>query len=192
MILGSHNSWSYLPPKHWWMKLLLFMAKCQSVDIQTQYEKYGVRCFDLRLLMKGPIYPVVAHGLMQYKLDYSEFWRQMNYLNDKKDCYIRILNESRTKDSYEKSKQYFIEFCSILEEIYPDIKFWCGKNLYNWKTDYIFQYSPSYEEKYASVCPPRLLDDWIPWLYAKRYNHKNITKETNKDILLIDFVNIQL
>ena len=43
MILGSHNSWSYLPPKHWWMWPFHFMAKCQRVDIREQYEKYGVK-----------------------------------------------------------------------------------------------------------------------------------------------------
>ena len=52
MILGSHNSWSYLPPKHWWMWPIHFMAKCQRVDIREQYEKYGVRCFDLRVRWK--------------------------------------------------------------------------------------------------------------------------------------------
>ena len=41
MIIGSHNSWSYLPPKHWWMRPFAFMARCQSCDIQAQYEKYG-------------------------------------------------------------------------------------------------------------------------------------------------------
>jgi len=48
MILGSHNSWSYLPPKKWYMKPFRFTAQCQDWDIKTQYE-HGVRCFDLRL-----------------------------------------------------------------------------------------------------------------------------------------------
>ena len=49
MVLGSHNAWSYLPARKWWMKMLAFTAKCQKYDIQTQYEKYNSRCFDLRL-----------------------------------------------------------------------------------------------------------------------------------------------
>ena len=49
MILGSHNSWSYLTPRKWWMKLFRFVAQCQDYDIKTQYEQFGVRCFDLRL-----------------------------------------------------------------------------------------------------------------------------------------------
>ena len=31
------------------MRPFSFTCKCQSKDIVTQYEKYGVRCFDLRL-----------------------------------------------------------------------------------------------------------------------------------------------
>lgn len=30
MILGSHNSWSYLPVRKWWMRPIAFMARCQS------------------------------------------------------------------------------------------------------------------------------------------------------------------
>ena len=63
MILGSHNSWSYLPPKHWWMWSFHFMAKCQRVDIREQYEKYGVRCFDLRVRWKKWEMEVSSLGL---------------------------------------------------------------------------------------------------------------------------------
>ena len=31
------------------MKPFRFMARCQDVDIKTQYEKYNVRYFDLRI-----------------------------------------------------------------------------------------------------------------------------------------------
>ena len=49
MLLGSHNSLSYLSPMKWYMIPFHFMAKCQSVDYKTQYEKYGIRLFDIRL-----------------------------------------------------------------------------------------------------------------------------------------------
>ena len=48
MKLASHNSLSYIKPKKWWEKLINFTSKCQSYDIETQYE-YGVRLFDIRI-----------------------------------------------------------------------------------------------------------------------------------------------
>ena len=61
--------------------------------------------------------------------------------------------------------------------------------MYNWENDYEFPYKPSCEEKYSSVCPPKILDDWWPRWFAK-FNNKRIIKEgTDKDILLIDFIN---
>ena len=57
MILGSHNSWTYLSPKKWWMKALAFTAKCQKYDIKTakkhleKFEIYGAIWTD-----KGLIY----------------------------------------------------------------------------------------------------------------------------------------
>jgi hypothetical protein len=50
---------------------------------------------------------------------------------------------------------------------------------------------PTCEENYSSVMPPKWLDDWFPWLYAKLNNRKILSKGTDKDILLIDFVNIK-
>ena len=36
---------------------------------------------------------------------------------------------------------------------------------------------------------PRIIDDWYPRIYAKLNNKRNIKLGTDKDILLIDFVN---
>ena len=69
MLLGSHNSLSYLPPKKWYMKPFHFMARCQSVDYVKQYEEYGIRLFDIRLWFneKGEI--EVRHGLFVFNID---------------------------------------------------------------------------------------------------------------------------
>ena len=67
MILGSHNSWSYLTPRKWWMKLFRFVAQCQDYDIKTQYEQFGVRCFDLRLKFDVEGHTMVAHGLCNFR-----------------------------------------------------------------------------------------------------------------------------
>lgn len=189
MILGSHNSWSYLPPRRWWMRPFAFMAKCQDADIKTQYEKYGVRCFDLRLKYDGTKM-VVAHGKMVYKITIEELCDTLEWLNQKKDVYVRVIHEIRTaKERTETNFKPFWHLGNYLRTHFLNIKFWCGRNLYNWEVDCVFAYNPSCEEKYSSVCKPKGIDDWWPRIYAW-FNNKKIREEgTDKDILLIDFVN---
>ena len=187
MILGSHNAWSYLPPKKWYMRLFRFIAQCQDWDIKTQYE-HGVRCFDLRIRYKGDDLQV-AHGAMVYKIDVADLHKDLEWLNSKGDVYVRLLHEVRNKKQYEKSSvKHFKCDCAAFEQLYPNIKFWCGKNLYNWSTDYEFKNNPTCKELYSSVVLPKI-DDVYPRYYAKKYNKKNYKKGTDRDILLIDFVN---
>ena len=84
----------------------------------------------------------------------------------------------------------FRQFCSLLQQRYSNLKLWCGRNLVNWQIEYYFAKDPSCKELYSSVCMPRIIDDWWPWLYAKIHNKKNRLKNYKEDILLIDFVNI--
>lgn len=171
------------------MKPIAFTARCQSVDIKTQYEKYGVRCFDLRVRFDEDGNMIVAHGIIEYK-DAHVFIKLMS-LNSKKDCYVRVLHEVRSKKQYtEQSVEQFKKFCEGIKLNFKNIRFWCGRNLYNWEKDYDFGEDPSCEEKYASVCKPKLIDDWWPWLFAKTHN-KQIFEEGAENILLIDFVNIK-
>lgn len=192
MVIGSHNSWSYLKPKCWLLRPFAFMARCQEVDIKTQYEKYNVRCFDLRIKFDKNGLPEVRHGFMTYKITSKQLSKDLDYINSKGDCYVRILLEVRSKCQYTIEQiELFKEYCQRISWQYQDIKFWCGRNLYNWDVVCDFGFEPSCEEKYASVCPPKLIDDWYPKLYAERKNKENIQEGTDKDILLIDFVDIQ-
>ena len=188
MILGSHNSWSYLKPKHWYHRPIAFMARCQSLTIQEQYQQ-GVRCFDLRIRYKKWKLQV-AHGNMVYDITEKQLKDDLEYIDSKGDCFVRILHEARTKKQYELSKPFFQSFCYTLNSDYPNIYWWCGRNLYNWQRDYNFDKEPSCEEKYSSVTSPAL-DDWWPWLYARLNNKMILAKGTDKEILLIDFVNIK-
>lgn len=188
MILGSHNSWSYLPPKKWWMKPFTFLAKCQDLDIISQY-KEGVRCFDLRIRYDDDDI-IVAHGMMEYKIKGLQIHSDLGWLNSKGNVQVRILHEARNRKQYTTSSiAKFKSFCKYCELTYTNTKFWCGKNLYNWETDYEFSYKPTCDEKYSSVCPPKILDDWYPRMYAKKNNKKILEAGTDKDILLIDFIN---
>ena len=216
MIIGSHNSWTYLPPKQWWLRPFAFMARCQSASITEQYEKYGVKCFDLRILYDDKGNLSVAHGKFKYKISQSELLTQLEWLNEKENCFVRVLNDARNKAAYTASSvEYFKILCHTIEKAYPNIWFFCGRNLYNWEVDYSFSpppnapqslipalsvgnsstvaqaSEPTCHEDHASVSSPKIIDDWFPWVYAKLNNHSILSKGTDKDILLIDFVNIR-
>lgn len=190
MMLGSHNSWSYLTPKKWWMKLFSFTAKCQDLSIIEQYD-LGVRCFDLRVRFDKDCELKVCHGLFEYDITEKLLYQDLYWLDCKKDVYVRVLHEVRNKKQYTSySINRFIHYCAYISNEFKNIKFWCGRNLYNWNIDYnLFNYFPTCEEKYSSVCKPKLIDDWYPRLFAKLNNKKILEEGTNKDILLIDFVN---
>lgn len=189
MGLASHNSWSYLPPKKWWMRVLGFTSKCQDVDIDEQYEKYGVRCFDLRLKFKNGE-PIVVHNKIEYDITEEQLWDILRWLDHKGDVAIRVLLDIRNKKDYtQEQRDKFVSTCTKYEKTFPNIKFWGGKNIYNEMAEYVFKYKPSCEGRYASVRPPYLIDDLYPRAYAKKYNKKMIEKGTNKDWLMLDFVN---
>lgn len=198
MILGSHNSWSYLPVKKWWMRPIAFTARCQEKTIQEQYA-LGVRCFDLRISFdkkyfgtgndKQVIY--VAHGIFLYKITANELEEHLRWLNERGDCYVRIIHEARTKRQYTKlCVCAFKLMCSFYKYKFLNIRFWCGKNLYNWQQDYDFGIYPTCEENYGSVSNHKWLYAWWPWLYARLHNKTIRAKEIDKEILLIDYVNI--
>lgn len=188
-ILASHNSWTYLPPKKWWMWLLRFTAKCQRLSIKEQYE-HGVRCFDLRVKWIDRKM-VVAHGIIEYDIDAQQVVDDLIWLNDKGDCFVRLIHEIRNKyENTQTAKNYFRNFCDTVEKKLTRICFWNGQNLYDHRNDYHFICEPTCEELYASVMNPKWIDDWWPWWYA-RLNNKRIKEEgTTKDILMIDFVDI--
>lgn len=191
MILGSHNSWSYLKAKKWWLRPFAFMAKCQSKDIFTQFHAYKVRCFDLRVRFSNIGELIIAHGFMEYAINENELFEQLKQLNAYSDVVIRVIHEARTSKQYAPNKvQSFKIFCEYLKKEFPKIKFWCGRNLYNWEYDYKFDDDFSCEENYSSVKAPRLIDDWFPWIYAKLNNKKIFKKGSDKRILLMDFVNL--
>ena len=189
MELASHNSWSYLKPKKWWMRLFTFMAKCQSKDIWRQWCLYGVKCFDLRVRFSKNGELIVAHGLMEYRISQDTLFRDLEMLNEF-GAKVRVLHEARTSKQYTpESIQSFKNFCEYIEKQYPNIDFWCGKNLHNWKEDYDFKKHFTCDERYSSVCPPKFIDDWWPWIYAIFHNKSIVKKGTTKDFLMIDFVN---
>lgn len=173
------------------MRPLAFMARCQRKTIREQYE-LGVRCFDLRIRFDKYWNTLFAHGIVEYDVDPDRVHKDLMWIDNKGDCMVRVLHEARTEKQYSSCNvSIFQDVCRGLQRKFANTKFWCGRNLYNWETDYDFGVYPSCEEKYASVCPPSIIDDWWPWLFAYRHNGKIRQKGTTKDILLIDYVDIK-
>lgn len=187
MIIGSHDTMTYLKPKKWYLYPFQFIARCQSKPIQEQYEKYGVRYFDLRVRFDKNGKTEFAHGLISYK---GNVYDVLNYLNNQnEEIQVRLLLEITKED--EQQEAMFIDFCKWIEVYYDNLKFHNGRRKYDWKVVYKFKNEePSLDQKVSSMTW-KIWDDWFPYLYAKIMNKKNIKKGTDKDCLLIDFVNIQ-
>ena len=188
--IASHNSLTYLPVKKWYLIPFKYMARCQSKDLQTQYEEYNIRFFDIRIKFDSKEDAYFGHGLITYKAKIEDIF---TYLNSKEGVTVRILLENRSKKYYKR----FREFCDYLVKRFPHINFIGGRNKHNWELVYNFPgHEPTYLDKYASNnkltknCSGWFLDDLCPWIYAKCFNKKNIQKGTDKEYLMIDFVNI--
>lgn len=202
MVLGSHNTMTYLKPRKWWMWLGRFMAKCQSKTIQEQYDA-GARWFDLRIVMKPKkshcfdIY--FAHGITEFKGDIHEVLR---FLNGKDDAFCRIILERG--DNIEAFK----EFAKLTMVVYSNLKVtqiakkgdWGSittPNAIYYPMKDAYASSNTYNEKWKNakgilknkMVSGLLIDDLCPWIYAKLHNKKNIKKHKDENIcLLIDFV----
>lgn len=193
MIIGAHNAWSYLPVSKWWMKPISFTARCQRRSIREQYIKYNVRCFDLRIRFSKEELPVICHGIVEYKYSYEELLEDLKWLQSKGDVIVRLLLELRSvkKKDWSKQKQLFNTFYNtILKIFFPNIEFIKGRSLPDWDKVIKGIKEGNEVEDYASVSNPKYIDDWIPILYASINNKKALKKNIDKEILLIDFVDI--
>lgn len=186
---ASHNSFTFLKPKKWYMKLFNFMSRCQRKTIKEQYNNYDVRMFDLRVAFDENGNPSIKHGLMNY--GYNNIGNTLKWLNDKGDSiFMRVILEASRKKCTNTQEEYFKQYCNWLENNFPNIKFTEGCRKYDWHNLYKFSNSnPDVEEDYSSVKDSILNDLW-PWLYAKGHN-KNAIKNCTKEWLMIDFIDIR-
>ena len=194
--LASHNSWSFLGTDKWYLRPFAFMGKCQRCDIRTQYERHGVRCFDLRLRQHDKTVhdrTVIAHGLAEYKYTMDQLAQDLLYLNEKRDCMVRVLHETRTTAQHTAERvEHFRRVCSYLEDTFSDIRFFCGRNLADWTFDYTFkECEPTCTEDYSSVSKYKYLIGWWPWLYAKLNNRRIREGKHETELLMIDYIDIE-
>lgn len=203
MLIGSHNSFTYLKPRKWWMRLFTIFAKCQSKDIFEQYIA-GARYFDLRLKIKfnkyGETDIIVAHGLMEYDISYYGLRGILTNLNNfakgfNEKIYIRLLYELPYKDKSKNAQikeTTFKDFCYYLKLHFSSLTFCGGQRKYDWKQIAYLEPHPNSIDLYSSRTW-KIWDDWCPWIYAKLMNNKNYKKykdsEPKDGFMLMDFVN---
>lgn len=198
-MIGSHNTMTYLKPKSWWMRPLIWMGRCQDKTYQEQY-KSGVKAFDVRVFWDDEGELEFRHGMFAFSgegfSDFLKFCQQ-------KDIIVRLLFEERKFPAYLRKRseklalfERFINLCEWVEETYPYLKLTCCKNtetgqvLYEPKTKELKQYhfyssQTSLWEKF-----PRFDDLW-PRLYSMIRNKKHLRTTQILDsnsITWLDFV----
>lgn len=188
MKLISHNSWTFTTPKKWWMKVINFTAKCQSKTIKEQFDS-GIRAFDLRIRFDKNKQLQVVHGYIVYDISNKELFKDLQYINDNGSAVVRILHDVRNYNQYKTSPvEEFAKYCQYYETMFPNITFFGGNNLFNNNIDYNFKIWFSIEGKYGSAIKPTWLYGWYPRLYAWFNNRFNINEGTDKDYLMLDFI----
>lgn len=192
-MIGSHNSYSYLPPKNLWGKITRPWGKCQDLTLKEQYAK-GVRYFDIRLRVINNKWHLVHNRVDYGSCDSNNYISDLCSICKKGDVYLRFLLDERTKpDNAEEYTKSFITFVkSITYTVsHPNIiecrTFWDWTNHSEAiNTDEKLEVI----ERHASVRAP-----WYKYIlgtkhFAKKYNKDlYINYKTLKwYVLLIDYI----
>ena len=91
VIIGTHNSMSFLKPKHWWMRPINWLfAQCQ--DDETDVFNGG--CMDIRVYWDNDVWRF-AHGLVSYEFGvvYYDIYRTISIFAISGVRYFRIILE---------------------------------------------------------------------------------------------------
>ena len=133
MRLASHNTFTYLQPRRWWMRPFAFMARCQRVSWTAQVFG-GVRLFNLRVRFADKNgSPVICHGLMEYEGRVYDLLQAMNNsaYNLGEPFFVRVVLES--KNPTERDIRLFEGFCAVITNLYPRLRFFGGNDRSDWR-----------------------------------------------------------
>lgn len=160
MKLASHNSLSYYPPQ-WWVIPFNWMARCQSLTIEQQYER-GVRLFDIRLKWSKKHQDWISgHGIATYNVN---IWQILSYLDFKQGCTVRIILEKGNELEFIRDVKEFIN-------VFPDIEFICGRKKKGWVK--LLPELPETDMNHLYWTHERWWKIPFPYLYAKKHNKEN-------------------
>lgn len=195
-MLGSHNSCTYLPCKHWWMYLINWAAKCQNKTLSEQFHA-GVRYFDIRVKWNEKDRTwVIAHGLIEYKGSIGRILETLNALAKfyEEKIYVRFLLEYNKMPDDEATKILKLEnYVKWSRGYYSNLHYHLIETKWNEKVIDEYTKGIILTHKYSSVLgKKRFL--WIPYWYAKLHNNKTkedyegAIKDNNNVVIMLDFV----
>lgn len=205
MDLGSQNTFTFLPPRHWWMRPFRFIAKCQKLTAIEQL-RLGVGLIDVRIRFDFAHRKwVFAHGLMTFSGDVFDELSKLDEFCRSRDkrIFVRLILERSRPDG--PSEEMFKIFAQQLMVAHSHLRYFGFNRKCDWQPLMTSAISPSYVERVASTNGPKIDALW-PWLYARRHNRLNLEllKETNEyeadeqalfdptspDFLCLDFIGL--
>lgn len=112
-MIGSHNSFTYLPPRRIWFKPFTFIWRCQDKNINEQKE-IGVNYLDVRVRWdKRYECWRLAHGIVDLgNFKYKTLYDVVNVINTL-DCKYRLILERGNSDVKNKFIQDFNAICPM-------------------------------------------------------------------------------
>lgn len=191
-MIGSHNTFSYLPIKNKWLLFLKPWYKCQEYDIITQINK-GVRYFDLRIKFSKKGELQIVHNKIVFDINEKQFWDIMNNVKELATklntvLYFRVILDIRKKPNDELNQVYwFSQFINKFNQYNEYIILVQGIVYWNWTIiDYIS--TPEIIEDHASVNAK-----WYEYILGNKYyavsvGAKYLNKKNDKTVYLLDFV----
>ena len=190
-MLGSHNSFSYLTPTKWWMRLFTPWAKCQNKTIKEQYNA-GVRYFDIRVAFKKDGSIRLVHNLAEYPS--GKLFDGLKWLKNKPDAHLRIVLDMRKKPKGENATTQLLGwFYDFLDYAMKDSVATIDKAIVFWNWKHIIDNGVKVAEWHSSVCAK-----WYEYLcgteyWAEVHNDNILSSEKeilkgNDSVLLIDYV----
>ena len=185
-IIGTHNSMSYLPPKHWWQKPINYLSgQCQSTFISYGYNfRKQTKAVDIRLVWNNKHGWEYAHGLVKYRSNISV----LNLIDIDVRVGVKYFRLILERDGGEAEFQYL---CRHLSHKYSkcDVTFLGGYRKSDWKQLYDFGTNdiPVHQWVGSMADDARWYERFIPRLYAKRMNRKNM-ENLKEGINLFDFI----
>ena len=113
--LGSHDTMTYLKTKSWILRPFHFVAKCQNINIENQYE-CGARMFDIRLKYNfNDADFVFAHGCMEFTgttYDHIFTWLDNKAKESGEPIYVRmVLEYNREPKSINWITEQYVALC---------------------------------------------------------------------------------
>lgn len=191
-MIGSHNTFSYLPIKNKWLSFLKPWYECQEYDIITQINK-DVRYFDIRIRFSKKGELQVVHNKIVFDINEKQFWDIMNNVKELTTklntvLYFRVILDIRKKPNDELNQVYwFSQFINKFSQYNEHIILVQAIVYWNWTIiDYIS--TPEIIEDHASVNAK-----WYEYMlgnkyYAAKVGVKYINEKSNDKVFLIDYV----